>query len=149
MLKLYLAHPLEARELCREAESRIECESSVDILNPFYDTQRKEIYKMDKGGLDRRSDDFLLKLNFEKIVTTDLMHLESCDGVLAYVDLEYYTIGTICELWHGLKHGKIIYIITPNCASHPWLRFMVIRSGGGFFKDFDEFCQWCKENHKK
>jgi len=148
-MKLYLAHPLEMRKEIREMELYVETETTVDLINPFYDVNRPEIERMDKMGYDRTNAKFLNSVDEKKLVTKDLMLVESCNGVIAYVNSHYHSIGTICEIWHGFKHGKVVYILTPNCSHHPWLRFAVGLSKGEFFKSMDEFITWCEKNYKK
>lgn len=134
--KLYLAHPLEKRKWIREVELKIEEDTEVELLNPFYDIGRDDIYRMDRGEIERSSSDF----DYISIVERDLEALHSCNGVIAYIEEEIFSLGTLFETWDALlTGGKPIYVVSPDCLMHPWIRYILNRSKGRGFKSWEDF----------
>ncbi len=132
-MKLYLAHPLPLRHEIREKELEIEKETGVELLNPFYDTGRDDIYSIDRGE-KTRSDP---SLDFIAIVEKDLSNVQKSDGVLAYVAINSHSIGTICEVWEALRVGLAVFVVSPDCLMHPWIRYVTAVSGGAAFESWD------------
>jgi len=91
----------------------------------------------------------LKDMDFERIVTNDLIMVEGCNGILATVNKDYHSVGTICEIWHGFKHAEVIFVITSDCQNHPWLKFVVKRSGGRFFANRQAVYKWAVKNYPK
>lgn len=67
-MKLYLAHPLEMRKEIREIEHKIEEETGIELVNPFYDTGRDDIYEIDAGTKTRAD----ATLDYNSLVMKDL-----------------------------------------------------------------------------
>src|SRR3972149_5556344 len=106
MLKLYLAHPLEMRKEIRQLELEIEKITGIELINPFYDTERDDIEKIDSGCATRDS----ASLNPANIVGKDIGQITIADGVVAYLTKETHQIGTICEIWYCSQQAhKPIY----------------------------------------
>jgi nucleoside 2-deoxyribosyltransferase len=132
-MKLYLAHPIDMRKGLRELELLIERRYTLDILNPFYDTGRDDIHEIDSGQKTRWDVE-----DFNRLVTKDLNGVEQSDGVIAVITSIQFSVGTICEAWHAAtKAKKPVYIVTPDCGKHPWLRYIASVSGGQIFHDFN------------
>lgn len=122
-LRLYLAHPLDERKTIREIELRLEKKYNIELVNPFYDSYRKDITDLDNGIITRH--DFT-KSQSIRISNKDLSILNSCDGILVYQP--YNTIGSILELGHthvlktfGIKMITIIIGI-PKITNHLWIK---------------------------
>jgi len=143
MLKLYLAHPVTMRKEIRQLELEIEKQTGIELINPFYDTERDDIEKIDSGQITRES----ASLNPGNIVGKDLGQITMTDGVVAYLTKETHQIGTICEIWYCSQQAhKPIYVVSTDCLMHPWVRFMVESSGGKGFNKWEEFIGWVEDN---
>jgi len=133
-LRYYLAHPILRRYEVREKELEFEEKTGIELVNPFYDTyEREDMKEIDKGKIkpwDRN-------LDYIRIVEKDLKTIDSCVGIIAYVYKEY-SIGTYMELWYGMTHNKVIYIVTSSCSTHPWLKYVVNKTNGRIVKSFKE-----------
>ena len=119
-MKLYLAHPFDSRNIMRSWQRNIEKELGIQLHNPFYDTPRDDIVKIDEGRQLRYE-----KLDPFELVPRDIVAIAGCDGIVAHINGEL-SYGTIMEIVYGNQiHGRDnIYIICTNGhASHPWLQF--------------------------
>ena len=126
-MRLYLAHALRARHYVRRMELWFEARTGIELVNPFYDaSEREDIAKIDSG----KQAPYGPGLDPVKIVEGDLKTIDACDGVLGYVKLGMPSIGTYIELWYAYTKGKPVYVMTKNWANHPWLRYIVTKSGG-------------------
>lgn len=136
-MRLYLAHPLELRKEIREIELRIEEAIGIELVNPFYDSDgRDDIHRIDNGELTRDS----LVLDYKRIVEKDLGVIDSCDGIVAYIKKGQYSIGTICEMWDTVNCGRIpVYVVSPDCCRHPWVRYATTTSEGAAFRCWEDF----------
>jgi len=138
-MKLYLAHPLDLRHEIRQIELEIENLTGIELINPFYDTGRDDIEAIDRGEKTRSSQD----LNPATIVGKDLGQIMVSDGVIAYIDKKVHQIGTICECWAcAVQYHKPVYVVSADCLTHPWVRFMIASSGGEGFESWDAFIKW-------
>jgi len=140
-MKLYLAHPLPLRQEIRARELEIEKETGIELVNPFYDTGRDDIYEID-AGLKGRSDP---SLDFRKIVEKDIANVQRSDGVVAYITKTMHSIGTMCELWEAVRMHIPIYIVSPDSIMHPWVRYMVASTEGMGFETWDDLKEYFKE----
>lgn len=132
-LKLYLAHPLDSRKQLREWELEIEKRLDIEIINPFYDTNRQDVEMIDSGRKKRYE-----KLDESKIVQRDVAEIAKSDGIIAMVtgDISY---GTIQEMvYANILQKKVYSIITNGHENHPWLKY---HSDEIFLnkKDFEEY----------
>jgi nucleoside 2-deoxyribosyltransferase len=135
-MKLYLAHPLDLRHEIRAIELAIEKETGIELLNPFYDTGRDDIYRIDAGEIDRHAPD----LDHNAIVFKDLGNIEACDGIVAFIKRGTYSIGTICEMWDtAMIKRKPVFVVSEDSLSHPWVRFVIEHSKGRGFKTWTDF----------
>lgn len=115
-MRLYLAHPIIHRHEVRKQELLFEKLTGVELLNPFYDTERNDIKLIDDGAADR----FGMSL---EIVENDLELIRSSDGLL-YVPGGHESIGSAMEIAYAKQFGKPVYIIEPGeLAKHIWLRY--------------------------
>lgn len=140
-MKLYLAHPLPLRKEIREIELEIEKETGLEIVNPFYDTGRDDIYDIDAGKKDRSDP----SLNFYDIVDKDIANVQRCDGILAYVEKATHSIGTFCELWEAVRMHLPVFVVSPDCSMHPWIRYIAAINGGMTFTTWDDAKAYFKE----
>uniref|UniRef100_A0A6M3KE59 Nucleoside deoxyribosyltransferase n=1 Tax=viral metagenome TaxID=1070528 RepID=A0A6M3KE59_9ZZZZ len=142
-MKLYLAHPLDLRAQIREIELEIERTTGVELHNPFYDSDRDDIYDIDAGKM-RRTDK---SLDFKAIVEGDLSNIDESDGLVAYIERGIHSIGTMFELWNTsmLHADKEIFVVSPDSLNHPWIRYLLDYSGGQGFTNWDDFIKWILE----
>ena len=134
-ITFYLAHPLELRHEVRKAELVIEKETGINLDNPFYDSDRNDILKIDRGEISREDQ----SLNFEEIVEGDLKKIEDSYGIIVYIKKGIYSIGTSCECWHTLVQTlKPIFVVSPDSLSHPWVRYFIQESNGKGFETWEE-----------
>lgn len=138
-MRLYLAHPFDTRQHVRKLELRIEQDTGVELVNPFYDTGRTDAIEIDEGRTGRYE-----KLDPETLVTKDLAMIDSCDGLVAFVPGHQFSFGTPCECWYALTIDMPVYFISPEHHAHPWIRCIALRTGGDVMKSWCAFAQWLK-----
>ena len=141
-MKLYLAHPLELRKQVREKELEFERETEINLVNPFYDTERSDIKNIDSGLISREDS----SLDYNGIVLHDLSLIDNSDGIIAYLD-NVRMVGTVCEMWHALTIGKPVYIIDKN-NGHVWVRYIAEKSYGKTFTNWEEIIEFFRSPGK-
>ena len=135
-MKLYLAHPIGIRHEMRKWELEFEKRTSILLDNPFYDTDRQDVHLIDQG----KQTPFGATLDFRGIVHDDLAKIDVSDGLVASVDKEVPSIGTVMEMWYcGIQKDKPVFIVSPNWNTHPWLRYVADESDGFIVKSWEEF----------
>ena len=114
---LYLAHPTPIRSQIRKWELEIEKKyEGIELFNPFYDVNRDDVEKLDKGEITLSEMDI-------KLVDSDLQAIHNCNGFLAIVD-GTFTFGVPMEMVYAHQGGKGIFVIAENdYAGHPWIRY--------------------------
>ena len=133
-MKLYLAHPFMSRKDVWIWEHEIEAEYGIELVNPFYDTDREDIHRIDAGEMPR----YTVSAG---VVDDDLELIEDCDGIVAIID-GATSYGTIMEIVYAFLHNKSVYIIcTNNHQEHPWLRY----HADEIFTSREEFEKWLLE----
>ena len=135
-MKLYLAHPLALRHEIRKAELVFEEATGIELLNPFYDTNRKDIEALDRGEVTVV--EYGTALNPDTIVEGDLGLIDQSEGTVAFLDRNVPMMGTHCEMWYTLTAYKPAYVVSANMLFHPWVRYIVRHSAGKAFAD------WCE-----
>ena len=124
--RLYLAHPFPSRHKIREWELEFEKRTGIQLVNPFYDRERHDVDKIDKGLLSP----YDLKRHYKKIVEGDLKAIDGSDGVVAFHRHGIPAWGTPMEvIYTALMAKKPVFIIT-NKPGHPWSLYMAWKSGG-------------------
>lgn len=134
-LELYLAHPLDSRKEIREWELEFEKRTGITLVNPFYDTERKDVERIDAGRVERYE-----KLIPKEIVERDLKEIDNSNGTVAFVTgaLSY---GTIMEMFYTKMSNKPLYsIISNGHENHPWLKYCSTE----VFKSKEEFEEYIK-----
>jgi len=116
-MKLYLAHPFDARKWVREWELQLEKKLGIELFNPFYDAPgRTDVEKIDGGRQERYE-----KIDPAELVIRDLKYTHSCDGLVGIIDgsLSY---GTVMEIVYANIYRLPVYLIVTNGHhKHPWL----------------------------
>lgn len=113
----YLAHPFYSRKRIRNWELEIENKKSIDLINPFYDVERKDVQDIDQGV-----ENPYVK-PYKEIVEDDLELIESSIGVVAIVD-KGAAVGIYQELVYAHNWEKDIHSIVLNGKEgHPWLKY--------------------------
>jgi nucleoside 2-deoxyribosyltransferase len=138
-MNYYLAHPLDERKNIREWELEFENRTKIELINPFYDTERKDVERIDAGRVERYE-----KLNPTEIVERDLREIDESDGTIAFITgaLSY---GTIMEIFYTKKINKPCYIIITNGhENHPWLKYCSKK----IFTNKEDFEKWITNEEK-
>jgi hypothetical protein len=116
-MKLYLAHPFDARNWVRSWELEVEKRLKIEFLNPFYGVpDRTDIEKIDAGRQERYA-----QIDPTELVNRDLQHMRKCVGLVGIVDgsLSY---GTIMEIVYAKSYQLPVFLIVTNGHhEHPWL----------------------------
>lgn len=105
------------RKLAREIELRIEKLTGLELRNPFYDDEAKEVKSLDATGQTNLSPD--------EIVGMDLRKIRECGALLALMTNDK-DVGSCMEIAIAAEHwGFPVYVIalTPQHYSHPWIKF--------------------------
>jgi len=146
-IKLYLAHPFDNRKELREWELGFEKRTGINLVNPFYDTERKDVEIIDLGIVGRYE-----KLIPKEIVERDLDIIKNCNGVVGFItgSISY---GTIMEITYNYLllslHGTHpnYLIITNGHENHPWLKHHATK----IFTSKEDFETWIinKNNMEK
>lgn len=116
-LKLYLAHCFHTRKTVRKIELQIEKEFNVELVNPFYDLDREDIKKLDKGIELNRT-----KKDCQFVRQRDLNNILASDGLLAIIfDLDKM-IGTLKEMCFAYENGIKVYLVSYDvyARNHLW-----------------------------
>lgn len=118
-MKYYLAHPFVNRKWIRTWEQGVEEEYGVELLNPFYDVERKDITEADINGVATYEG------NPNLIVGNDTALLQSCRGFIAIITgaISYGTIMEIIYAYFCPEVEHIILLVTNGAELHPWFRY--------------------------
>lgn len=135
--RLYLAHNLNIRKKIRKLELSIEEDYDIDLLNPFYDTDRDDIHDIDSGKTTRWE---LPYQNCVNLVSKDKRNIDRCDALVAII--EKPSIGTTLEIAYAKQYGKKVIVISEVYYQHPWIRVYADYT----FKNIDEFKNFIKED---
>jgi len=152
-LKLYLAHNFDDRFKIRKIEHRLEKNYNLELYNPFYDTVRDDVRKLDKLGVTRKEIygkmQVWSKKKCKSLVERDLKAIRHSDGLLTIIYSA--TIGTSMEIISCAYFYRMpVFIITKTHFGHAWLKYMANTSNGKIFKNLKEFENWLeKEGYKK
>ncbi len=130
-MKLYLAHPTHSRKKVRELELKIEEKFGIELVNPFYDINAKEVSFVDKGEWNP----FDIRVPVS-VVDTDINGIDECNGVLAIID-NNIAMGLFMEIFYAKEHYKPVIAICTNqkLQTHPWLRYCADK----IFCSYNEF----------
>jgi nucleoside 2-deoxyribosyltransferase len=139
-LKLYLAHNLDTRHEIRKWELQVEKKYKINLLNPFYDSKRSDIDKLDSGKITRWQ---LNDRRCHALVKRDLKMVDKCEGILAFVT--HGVIGTMLEIGYARATGKKIFVISKDYIMHPWIRVYANYR----FATKEEFEEWLKLTPKE
>ncbi len=134
--RIYLAHPFDTRHYVRQQELMVEHLTGLELVNPFYDTDRQDAIDIDEGRAGRYE-----KLDPLKLVSKDLAVIRSCSSLVAYVPDGFFQFGTPCECWYAMSIGREVSIISPEHHEHPWIKYIATMSGGYRYDGFQEFIE--------
>lgn len=150
MKRLYIAHNFGNRKLIRKWELRIEAKYNIALENPFYDSDRSDVKRLDqmKDGSKEQMEYFRKRNTSEQvdlIVDGDLELIRKSDGIVAYLESSknFRTmIGTPMEIFFAGRILKIpVYVITKKYAFHPWIRKYATK----VFRNRTEFEEFVKK----
>jgi len=149
-LNLYLAHSFDFRFKAREWELEFEKRTKINLINPFYDTQRTDVEKIDAGRAERYKE-----LIPKELVERDLSIIKKSDGLVGLItgDLSYGTImeivySKVLEDINKKKNKEFTHpnylIITNKHENHPWLKYHATE----IFTSLDDFENWISTDCK-
>jgi hypothetical protein len=139
----YLAHQLKNRHVIRDIQKKLEMEYKVFLLNPFYDTGRIDVLKLDTGEIKSRYD-FTLD-ECKNTVNQDLYWIRNCDSVLCIL-LDGDALGSYMEMFYASKILlKPVYFVCPidSVRNHLWIRALTFKT----FKTSQELESYFIENN--
>ncbi len=115
-MKFYFTNQTIERHDSRVVELKIEEQTGLELENPFYDGDAKEVKSLDAGQPSNLSD--------AEIVAMDLKKIRESDGVIAFITrADILSIGSWMEVFY-CHHilGKPMYLISPleRVRTHPW-----------------------------
>jgi len=117
-MKLYLAHPFSSRKEIREWELKIEKKIGIELINPFYDLNRKDVSRIDSGASEKFEG-----LNHTEIIQRDVGYIAISNGVVSIVNGET-SYGTVQEMVYSKILQKPNYcLVTNGYENHPWIKY--------------------------
>lgn len=133
-MRLYWTNQTVDRHKARETELIIEKETGLELDNPFYDGDAKEVADLDTKGTSNMTPD--------EIVGRDLKRIRESDGVVAYMTNDK-NIGSCMEIALCAEWGKPVYIIAvpDHIANHPWIKYYACR----IFRNHEDFITFAKK----
>jgi len=121
-LRLYLSHTISIRKEVKQWEYGIEHNYNIDLINPFYDLNKREnIERMDSND-NEIPYKFMNESIADDIVSTDLKAIAESDGLVAYIKKPSF--GTSMEIFYAkyvVNKPVYIYIEDHRLLRHPWL----------------------------
>ena len=149
--RLYLAHSVAIIESVRRWELHVQGQYNIDLINPMHNNKFENYQELKKLKTQKNILKYMQGLDTmtnKMIVEGDLNLLRRCDGLLAVFKTP--TIGTIQEIFAAhFLFNMPVYIIGGEHIVHPWLSYIVEKSGGRKFKYRVEFERWLKEQGLK
>lgn len=133
--RFYWTNQTVNRHFARDVELYIEKETGLQLENPFYDGDAKEVDELDSQGTT--------SLSADEICGMDLRKIRDSDGIVAYMT-HLKCIGSVMEIAIAAQTwGKPCYIIAPNPyhKTHPW----IIHFASELFDNEDEFIAFAIE----
>lgn len=137
-MRFYYTNQTIARHDSRIIEEKIEAETGLELDNPFYDGEAKEVRALDAGQKSNLSD--------AEIVAVDIKKIAEADGIVAYIArADVLSIGSWMEIFY-CKHmlGRPVYLISSidKIREHPWVKYFSTRT----FSNAYSFIKFAKEN---
>ena len=138
-MRLYFTNQTIDRHKAREIELKIEAATGIELDNPFYDGDAKEVKSLDSIG---KSD-----MSADEICGRDLKRIRDAEGLLALMTNDR-NIGSCMEIAIcGHSWGKPVYVIAPveHIRKHPW----IVHFATHIFADHYSFIKWYAERNAK
>lgn len=135
--KLYFTNQTCDRHKAREIELKIEELTGLELDNPFYDGDAKEVKSLDSKEYSDMSAD--------EICGRDLKRIRDAEGLLALMTADR-NIGSCMEIAIcGHSWGKVAYVIAPveHIRKHPW----IVHFATEIFPDHYSFIKWYNERN--
>ena len=135
----YLAHPFMSRKEIREWElNSLNKIHNINTINPFYHPDSFDKF----NERDIADNKYYKRLNYEKLVNTDIDLIQGSDGIVVIIDGKI-SYGTIQEMVYAALYCKPVYtIITNKQDEHPWLKYHSTK----IFKSQEQFLKWISRN---
>lgn len=118
-LSFYLAHPFDSRKEVRKWELEFEKRTKIILVNPFYDTLRTDVEKIDAKRETRYE-----KLNAFELVPRDIGYITTNNGMISIIlgGNGGVSFGTPMEMVYAKILNKPCYpLVTNGHENHPWL----------------------------
>ena len=135
----YIAHQLKNRHEISKIQKYLEYYHHLNLINPFYSVERKEIQELDMNKKYSISDD-----RAKQIVFDDLGMIASSDGVICILK-DKDAIGSYMEIFYCSYILKLpVYLITDNndVKQHAWIKTLCYK----IFNSIEEFEDYVKKN---
>jgi nucleoside 2-deoxyribosyltransferase len=138
----YLAHPFMSRKEIREWElNSLNKIHNINTINPFYHPDSFDKF----NERDIADNKYYKRLNYEKLVNTDIDLIQGSDGIVVIIDGKI-SYGTIQEMVYAALYCKPVYtIITNKQDKHPWLKYHSTK----IFKSRKDFEDYITKNKNK
>lgn len=134
-MKLYFTNQTIDRHNAREIELKIEQATGIELDNPFYDGDAKEVRSLDSVG---HSD-----MTADEICGRDLKRIRDSEGILALMTHDR-NIGSCMEIAIcAHSWGKVVYVIATqeHIYKHPWIAHFATH----LFSNHYQFIKWYNE----
>lgn len=138
-MKLYFTNQTIDRKNARQVELKIEEMTGLELDNPFYDGDAKEVKSLDSKGYSDMSAD--------EICGRDLKRIRDAHGLLALMTNDR-NIGSCMEIAIcGHSWGKPVYVIAPveHIRKHPW----IVHFATQIFESHYDFIKWYNQTQAK
>jgi hypothetical protein len=139
MKQFYLAHQFKYRHEIKIIQIELESEYNIKLINPFYDTGRNDVMKLDSGKKILRS----IK-ECKELVDSDLTWIKNSDGMLCII-YDRDSLGAFMEIFYASKIlGRPVYLVSPveSIRKHSWIRALSFK----IFKSIEELELYFFEN---
>lgn len=138
-MKFYFTNQTCDRQYAREQELKIERETGLELENPFYDGEAKEIVDLDAGRT--------VSISADEIVGMDLRKIRDSRGIVALMSSSK-DIGSCMEIAIGAHSwGKPVFVIAEydGAYNHPWIQYFATK----IFRNADQFIAFANSKMMK
>lgn len=136
--RFYFTNQTCDRQLARDIELKIEDATGLELENPFYDGDSKEVVELDAGKPT--------SITADEIVGMDLRKIRDTSGIVALFTADR-NIGSSMEIAIGsYAWGKPVYVIATeeHLYSHPWIVYFATKR----FRSAEEFIKFWNKRGK-
>lgn len=133
--RFYFTNQTADMDNAREMELKIEEATGLELENPFFDGDQRELKQLKSTGKTN--------LSADEIVAMDEKKIREREGIIAFMSHDK-NIGSSMEIVLAAKMGKAVYTIATleHIRKHPW----IIHFSNKVFKNVYEFIKYAQEN---